>query len=550
MTVSPTGGHVPITAPWDNCLDNLCDVNPMVLEQSRSFKGDNSTEVKAVGTPAPRDLSSADLMFLSSKPQDSSPDDAKAGITRLDKNDNLLNSGSTIDFRRLPDIYGRDNQAGNGLLDLKTGLWGEPRLELASALRSEARTGRRGDSRVKETTPPVAPESTDPKEIMLRSAERNIKDPGKLTLFKNDAKTFAQRATKDGIDASDVSKTFENINRLLVGKTGSPIPKSRQVQLARDVMRQVADPAKICQGANNTCTVTSMENILYSKQPAEASKLVADVGTTGSFTAQDGTKVTLDQKSMTPDGEGERATPMDGGRSFATQLFNVTSVNLHYQKNAPHLRYENHPPTKTSEGGERVMDYSKTPPVPAQNKCGDIKEPNLWDDELVGIYTSITGKDGTDLMLKHTDNSDGVNDIRSTRFSTQQEFTDKLLELKRDGKLPTILSMNTAVQPFFSDAGGGKPQQYEGDHVLVIRDINPGPPVTVAVDNQYNTSADHLGKKALGVREVYLSTLPTPKVIEHLEKEIREEKARGKVDQQKVAELRRLRLHTPPKQCD
>ena len=85
-----------------------------------------------------------------------------------------------------------------------------------------------------------------------------------------------------------MSKTFENVGRLFQLPRNGIVPQDRGAQLAREVMRHAANPCSIDQGDNQTCNVTTVENLIYSKQPGVAAKLIADVATTGSYTAVDG----------------------------------------------------------------------------------------------------------------------------------------------------------------------------------------------------------------------------------------------------------------------
>lgn len=417
----------------------------------------------------------------------------------------------------------------------------------------EGRTGNRAESKTDTATDATAATPKTEREVardqLLSSADRFIKNPNQKEQFRRDVASFETRATSDKIDANEVTKAFENINRLFSLPQKGGVPHDRGTQLAREVMRHAAKPPTIDQGDNQTCNVTTVENIIYSKQPGAAAKLIADVATTGSYTGANGTKVTVDRQSLQPDREAQLTERQNGERTYATQLFNLTSVNLHYQTHKPHIRYELHQSTKHTKGGERLMDRSKSPPERMKNCKGNLDQPWLDDDEIVGVYEMISGKSGKDIYLAHHDNTDPKTGKLLTTFKSEQELHDKLVELKRDGKLPLILSVNTAIQPFYRDSGGGSPKRYDGEHVIVVRDIELGPPAKIAVDNSMGDKGDHLGTKMLSLENVYLATMPTPKAIEHLEKQIREERRRGVRDQQKAAELHRLKQFTPAKVC-
>ncbi len=212
------------------------------------------------------------------------------------------------------------------------------------------------------------------------------------------------------------------------GRTDDSVaPKDRMIQLAREVLAQGAKPTDIAQGTNNTCNVTTVENLIYTKEPGTAAKLVADVAITGSYTAKDGTRITFDKEQIKPDAEARNTTRKDGDRSYATQLFNQTAVNLEHQKANPNVRYEIQPP-----GGERLMDYSKKPPEQLRDCNGKIQHPNLTDNQIVGAFTTITGKDGKDIYLAHKSGMDKDSTL-VTPFGSEKELGEKLAELKAQG---------------------------------------------------------------------------------------------------------------------
>lgn len=389
----------------------------------------------------------------------------------------------------------------------------------------------------------VAQAPAQARDTLLRSAETKITDPRQRAQFRADLQAFEQRAQTDNIDPAQVNQTFEQINRLLNAPRDTVAPRERTTQLAREVMAQAARPTDIAQGNNNTCNVTTVENLIYSRQPGVAAKLVADVAITGGYTAQDGTRVAFDRSQIKPDAEAQRTTRIDGERSYATQLFNQTAVNLSYQKTNPNIRYEIQPPL-----GERLMDHSRTPPQMMRDCHGRIQHPNLTDDQIVGVYGILSGRDTRDVYLAHRNAID--NDGRLlTPFGSQQELGNRLAELKANGRLPVIIAVNNAVEPFYTDGGGGSPTRFDGAHVVLVRDYQPGPPSRVAVDNQYTRNSDYLGNRMMDLRNLYLATLQTPDAIRHLQSEIADERTRGRPDPRKVAELRRLQQFTQPRQC-
>ncbi len=112
-----------------------------------------------------------------------------------------------------------------------------------------------------------------------------------------------------------------------------------------------------------------------------------------------------------------------------------------------------------------------------------------------------------------------------------------------------IIAVNSAVEPFYSDSGRGNPHQYDGAHVVVVRDFQPGPPAKVAVDNQYGRKADYLGNRMMDLKTLHLASMDTPEAIKFLQQEVATERARGIQQPRRQAELRRLQQFTPSPQC-
>src|SRR5262249_53565715 len=138
---------------------------------------------------------------------------------------------------------------------------------------------------------------------------------------------------RDHLSPEEVAKTYKQIERLLEPSGDKPIEQAEKNKLALEVMRHVAHPQDISQGSYNTCNVTTVETRTYTRQPSEAAKLVADVALTGQYTAHDGTVVAVSPKAH---GQSKLDLPTpDGTRDHASEIFQVTAVNIHYaQENA------------------------------------------------------------------------------------------------------------------------------------------------------------------------------------------------------------------------
>lgn len=282
----------------------------------------------------------------------------------------------------------------------------------------------------------VSREFRDPREERARLrdiAEGAIKNPEDRAKFDADMIKFAAREqelqnlyeqqgmkpeearTKAG---REIAKTYEEIGKLLDAGDNPALPKIKsadRVLLAQQVMHQAANPADVSQGGYGTCNVASGESRAYTKNPSEAARLVTDIVTTGKYTSNGSPPTTVEvgkDKDIHPDSLtkiGESKNAHDNGanhRSYASQVFEVTAVNLHYHKEnaqsavpgpAQKLRYEQHPPSADgSDNGERLYDYSKVDPktgrkpLEIRGRHGEMqRSPGLTIDEISNVTREI-----------------------------------------------------------------------------------------------------------------------------------------------------------------
>lgn len=348
-------------------------------------------------------------------------------------------------------------------------------------------------------------------------AEKKIHDPQELAKFQADMARMEERMKgmeetykKEGLSPDEahkkaqeqVEKTYANISRLLEAKDNpaTGIDEAKRTVLAEQIMSQAANPTSIDQGMHPTCNVTTVESRTYTRNPADASQMVVDVATTGQYTTKDGHVITVDKGSLEPQSEwtkddgAKKNPPNDGQRSYARQIFQVTAVNVHYQRDGDgHIHYEQHKPDPTAtppDNGERLMDYSKTPPeeIKASGwdklwgnaKDSDYHAPGLSDEEIVDIGRQITG-DKPDWYVRYGDNG---NDGTVKEVKSEEELNKQLADAKEHGKLPMVVKVHSGNEPLWSDSGNGAAGGSGGWHVVTMRDYEPGPPAKVKVDNQ------------------------------------------------------------------
>lgn len=392
-----------------------------------------------------------------------------------------------------------------------------------------------------EAAPPAEPEESDAKKKLLEEAEEKFGDePEKFEDFKKDMETFEARKERDGITDADIDNTYKEVTRLLEAEGDTPINQEQREKLAQQIMFQAANPNQIDQGSNNTCNMNTVEVKTYTKQPAAAAKLVVDVATTGKYTTTDGVTVEVDP---TPHGQSKNEVKFDGARSHASEIFQVAGVNLHLNiennKTTPpgQLRYEQHDPVPgVRGGGEKVMDYSTTPPTEVRTSPG-VTVGNL--SNLRDVYKQITGVEERENILGHekfvTDTSDAVK-----RISSEEELTAYLTQAKADGKFPVTVAVETTNEPFWSDSGGGAAGGSGGGHVVNITDFEPGPPGKVAIDNSWGTDDDHDASDPVSVHDLYIAMQRPRDSVDIIREDVRASREGGSPDHWREFELHRV----------
>jgi LysM repeat protein len=329
---------------------------------------------------------------------------------------------------------------------------------------------------------------TDKLEQEKQRLDKNIENlpPADKARIQDNMKEFEKRAQTDNLPPDEVRKTYEQANRLYDSKNDQPIAQADKQVLADQILAHAAHPHNIDQGQHSTCNVTAEESRLFSRSPSEAAQVIADVGTTGSYTAKDGTKVTLNATDFAKDRESSNNPPIDGERSYASKLFQETAINLHY-----------------AASGER---YVETPGVPGDRASfGKDKEeiisPNgdrrpfdgFGIQDVSKIDGQITGKTDSDHFLSNYDNSSGIIDNwgKVNTFHTEDQFKSKLADLKERKEFPVVMFVDARKPPFAvasaEGAGGGG-----GGHVVTITDYDPKTG-KVSYANQWGTSNNHTG---------------------------------------------------------
>ncbi|MBX9689662.1 MAG: hypothetical protein K2X27_23325 [Candidatus Obscuribacterales bacterium] len=348
------------------------------------------------------------------------------------------------------------------------------------------------------------------KDHLKDSLSKNFKASTLHNLIDNMSK-FEQRAKQNQLSQKQIDETYKTIDRILSCKEG-PLTEDLRRQVVRETMQHLGDPTVISQGGHNTCNVTAIQDRAYVLHPEKASKLIADIATKGEFQSALGPIVKLNREDFFPDKEARKSRPEAGLRDYATQLFNVTAVNLYYQAAKPDWRYkqiiENDPTTHKEhlkeglfdKNGRQVSQFGHT-----------IDGPGLGANAIAYINDAIVGKHEKYAVLSFQQGNlhrPGTKDlgVTSAEIGDEENFRHILKDLKDKHQLPAIGAVEVGVYPLNIDSGAPVVGYENGGHVVNFTDMQNGSDAKtshVSMDNEWSLKEDHLDK-SVNLHDAYL----------------------------------------------
>ncbi len=312
-------------------------------------------------------------------------------------------------------------------------------------------------------------------------------------LFSELMGKFEARAQAIGLPEKEVTATYCQLQRILNSPEAAKLCST--IKLAREVLRNSAEPTAIDQGQHKTCNVTSYECRLYARQPSIASKLVADVSTTGQFRCHD--DAIIRPRTLVPDDEARKDFVPDGERNYASQIFQLTAINIYWNRQSitpdgkrpgvGNILYCQEPDKGTDR--EYLLDCSKDPPVRLDWKFKSKDSPNIGLTEISEINAQITGEPSKDLGI-YRDSSTSVRD-GILYVANIETFRTTLTRLKQEGKFPVLLHVNANMKPFGTEEKSDSKK--DAPHLVSITDYDVEKDL-VSVDNQWGKGNDFTGK--------------------------------------------------------
>jgi hypothetical protein len=320
--------------------------------------------------------------------------------------------------------------------------------------------------------------------------DSRVKDAKLAKQMKEQIENFEKR--QPPVSAKERADFYEQIDKLIEhqDKPGArkDLPKEGDRQkLALQVLEQANKPNAIDQGHHSTCGTAAMESRLYTKNPAAVARAVTEVATTGKLTPQPqpeaGPAVEVHPSVLKPDADA-KSTLKDGTgmdqRSYASQIFQGAATTLEREG----YRQDGKKSGREGDTGER---YGKD-----ENFEG-LTGKEVWNIERK--LTGTTGDDRSPPIIEGFDSSD--RDVSGSQYpgriviskGNEAELNRRLQDLKKEGKLPVMIAVDTGQEPFASDASGRPADGAGGKHFVTVTDIDENG--NVSIDNQWGSTGDH-----------------------------------------------------------
>lgn len=369
-------------------------------------------------------------------------------------------------------------------------------------------------------------------EVGLLSRLDPLQDWERLSTSRENMNEIGQRVKRGELTAQQATETFRQVERLLGQDDTTKLSQETLQKLAEQVLENAANPAGIDQGRYNTCNVTTAEVLAYSRAPEKAAALVADVALLGRYSAtyihpEHGQISRTVQIDPTPHGESLVHPNPDGMRNHASEIFQVTAVNLAYNASDDgYYRYRQVEPDvdKPWDSGERFEELSASgvygpyvdglnvPPNPndmedlaratqiasAQDKDYQRNfQTNIQPAQMALVAEIISGSRTQEILAGGQNIYAGANSELwkplGREVASAEDLYAMLKSFANEGKFPHMVAVNAAKEPFRSEVG------ITTDvgpvwHNITIHGLEErkGEEPHVLVSNQWGDSSDHL----------------------------------------------------------
>lgn len=386
-----------------------------------------------------------------------------------------------------------------------------------------------------DTMAPIA-DLTAPSDLINNRTELKrlvadkIQSPSERKQFLDDIdhfeSNFEQRSTKSATaKLREMADTYAQLSRLLSTDTEilAKYPQCQlkegktpwRVRVAEQIIHQAAEPFTISQGTLAVCAAAALEVREYYREPAAVARLVTDALLTGSYEATaGGTKVDLTKcpDNLIPDLFAMQFTvekevhgvpaqawsnTYAGARSFASQLFEVTAINLALQPRG--FRYEQPTPKEYEDRKNAANGITVNIQTNEAKPWGSSGSRMFTATDIATAAHMISGKDerhfalvAPQLLPSECRNFnlraiyELVNrDQKLVNVFSPTELPLALKEVEKFDQWPPIVRVDASKPPISQKNGGS--------HYLVLSAKSPDGN-QVAFDNTWGEERDHIGK--------------------------------------------------------
>ncbi|CAN5528581.1 hypothetical protein BH10CYA1_BH10CYA1_32610 [soil metagenome] len=323
----------------------------------------------------------------------------------------------------------------------------------------------------------------------------------------------------------ELALTLHHLRRMLDAGEESLVSQSRRIELAEQIMYQVNHPQLISQGSNPTCNVTTVEQRIFTQNPSEAARLISDVSTTGHYITSDGTVIDVSriQGSLDPDlaaRELLNRTPpndlrLDGKRTYASQIFEQTAVNIKYQRNKSNFSFLEYRKIETLPGQEehQLVKYSLDGNNVLQTNI-EGTGPTLGVEDLGVVHNAITGKNDSGFVIAgpYSLKDGSLKPLEKTNAVTRPPDFNSFVSLLRNTKrsdYPLIISVSVGHPKFFQNVGVIHPGD-PGGHVMSIRSISEFPPGSGRYQAELINQWHAADNEVVSLEDVWEIMMPAP----------------------------------------
>ncbi|MFN8655862.1 MAG: hypothetical protein U0105_05950 [Candidatus Obscuribacterales bacterium] len=327
--------------------------------------------------------------------------------------------------------------------------------------------------------------------------DKRLTDQEKIRFLEN-LDRFSKRTD---LDDKQKEETLKNIERTLDAADNKDgyFDATERAKLAEQMAWHVANPTLDAQGQRPNCNVTDIRIAMLHQNPADWTRMTADMITKGYFKTADGTQIfPKDKQSFRPSDAEKTFPPADGDRSWLGKISDVTMLDIHWQRRTTDsfgnsvaknsMTYEEIKPTDADDSGGRIFQYYQS--NGQWYRSEQKRAPNVYGKDIMDIYGQITGKDESNRYLINGDQNHKGPGVTSVGSAAELEAA------LSKGPWPKIIQVQNDV--LYKQKNDGK----DHCHVVVITGVKDG---KALIDNSHGSKWDRL-QDGIPIAHLYEAT--------------------------------------------